>query len=116
MWIVSGPRSIVPESGDGMLARRAITGMDSAERPRLLLDLQQDPERDVRRAAHLEQIGRPVEVDVVADRDRRGVAGAVAGALERLGAPGLDQLGLVTDLCFGHSHSSSPPFSYSARR
>ena len=97
MWIVSGPRSIVLESGDG-IERSGSTGGHSAHRPGRACEepseLEQDLKSELDRAAALEQAHRVVQVDVVARReDDRGL-GVVPGPLERLVPPLLDSISL----------------------
>src|SRR5689334_13272129 len=89
MWIVSGPRSIVPVCGEGMEAR--ITGATFCPRPgtpaccREVLD--EDLDRRLVRTALLDQLDREVQVDVVPGRQGEGVARFVAGTDELLGSP-----------------------------
>jgi hypothetical protein len=54
--------------------------------------LEQDFERELWGAAALEQLDRQVQIYVMAGRKPPGSAVAVAGALQFLGPPELDQL------------------------
>src|SRR5215213_261717 len=68
MWIVSGPRSIVPDDGEGMEAKRPtaeriLPGSGDGVR------LEQDLERELRIATVAEQVDRVVEIDVAAGRE-----------------------------------------------
>src|SRR5215211_1680995 len=98
-WIESGPRSISPRDGDGML-RIGIRGILAAAIRRSEQDLQ----RQLGRAAVLDQLDRPVEVDVVPGRESGGRGGRVARALELGGAPALHPLQLVPVTDVGGAH------------
>src|SRR5579871_1990287 len=97
MWSVSGPALKTPLEGDGMYARTA--ALTAA-----ILPLDQDADREVRRAAALEQAERVVEVDVGAggELERREVA--VAGPLEGLRAPALHALRFRLDDLVNRRH------------
>ncbi len=69
-------------------ARETPSRGGDVQRPRR--PLEQDLERQVGRAAPLEQRDRAVEVDVPVERDHDRRLGVVAGRLEALDAPGGD--------------------------
>ena len=71
MWIVSGPRSIVPDEGDGIEARSGTAGILPGNPTRTGCALEQDLERELGRAARPQQVGRVVQVDVRARGDQR---------------------------------------------
>src|SRR6266516_5042468 len=98
MWIVNGPRSIVPLCGEGMDASK-VTGQKILPDRSASCFLEEDPQRQVGRTALFEQVRREVEVDVEPDGDLRRRRGSVARPLERFRPPGLDQLGLLVGFC-----------------
>ena len=91
MWTVSGPRSIVARSGEGI---EAITARDSERADRGLLQLQQDAKSQIRGATALEQLDRGVEVNVVTHRKSACRTRLVPGTLELFRTPPLDALDL----------------------
>src|SRR5438876_2862053 len=105
MWIVSGPRSIVPLCGEGIEASK-VTGQGILPDALASCDLEEDPQGDVGGAAPLDQVGRAMEIDVVPDGDLGGCRRSVARPFECLGPPGLDQLGLLVRICFRSGHHS----------
>src|SRR6266542_3872543 len=133
MCTVSGPRSTVPLCGDGKEARTVTVSFYSrgpgrkarrtvhpsqaragdTDRVGGILPvsegrayLEQDLQRQVGRAAALEQVHGVVEVDVVAHGEGRSRTRLEAGALEGLCSPVLDalHLGLVVQSKFGRGH------------
>src|SRR5689334_15483087 len=107
MWIVSGPRSIVPVCGEGMEARLTAGDILPAWRNACARCLDQDVDRRLVRAPVLDQLDRQVQVDVVPRREGDGVAGVVARSNELLGAPVLDaiELGVLDDMYLRRSHA-----------
>src|SRR5207247_9203942 len=113
MWIVTGPRSIVPVWGDGIEPRT--TARHSAQRPERLpaeaslampterpyrlcrcgrLSLDQDLDRELVRAAERHQPDLVVQGDVVAGGQGNRIRGRVARADQLLRSPVLDTLHL----------------------
>src|SRR5438552_3028370 len=92
MWIVSGPMSTVPLCGEGIEASRVTRQRFCLHprRPRPVY-LKDDAQCQLDRAAGFEEVDRAVEVDVVPAGDLHRRVGGVAGALECLGPPGLDE-------------------------
>src|SRR5919204_3269858 len=117
MWIESGPTWTTPVCGEGMYASR-VTRQDSADDRSHLLGLQQDLEREIGRAAALDQPDRRVEVDVMTDRELGRLVGQIARPLELLQPPSLYQLGLLEnrDLCRSAHSLSSPPIFVGRRQ
>ena len=66
--------------------------------------LEQDPDRDLRRAAALDELDSRVEVDVVAGGERFGCLDGVAGTLQLFAPPALDALDLASFLDVSRSH------------
>src|SRR5215510_2088625 len=93
MWSTSGPRSIVPECGEGI---EAITGRDSALRAGRLPQLasKQDAQRKIRGATALEQLDRDMKINVMSHRKSTSCARLVPGSLELFRSPPLDALHL----------------------
>src|SRR5438105_15847825 len=114
MWIVSGPRSIVPLCGEGIEARRVTpSGFCRRREPPVRVSgpvegvwgnrevppaghagyeacwLEQDLEGHVGGAAPLEQVRRDVQIDVEPDGALGGRGRSVARPFERLGPPRL---------------------------
>src|SRR6266567_4076692 len=116
MWIVTGPTWTTPLCGEGIDASRVI-GRRFCREPLVPASLEEDLKRQVRRTAAFHEIDRPVEIDVVTHCELGRLGRKIARPLERLDAPGLDQLGLVGDqfeLC--RSHRLSSPACYSVGR
>src|SRR4029453_13538700 len=115
MWIVSGPRSSVPVLGEGMKARLTrATFCPWPTRPargnaldREELDLDQDVDGRLVRAAALDQLDCQMQVDIVPGGERHGVARVEAGPDELLGTPELDplHLGLGGEINIRSSHT-----------
>src|ERR1041385_9125044 len=109
MCSVSGPRLKVPFDGDGMEARaRPVTDTHCAQRREPLLDLAQDPNRERRRAAALDERDRLVQVDVEPARECDGVVAREAHAHELRGAPPLDAVQFRLDDVVCRSHPQYP--------
>src|SRR5919198_6563743 len=103
MWIVSGPTSIVPLCGEGMLARN-VTGQKILPAAAGACLLEQDLQRQRRLAAARQELDRKVEVDVRPRRQLGRSGRTVARQFELLGPPGLDQLGLILNPSLCRSH------------
>src|SRR5436190_16574926 len=73
MWIVTGPRSIVPLCGDGMYARLTGETFCPPRQTPAATNSDQDLDRRLVRATLLDQLDRPMEVDVVPGREGDGV-------------------------------------------
>src|ERR1700730_2791182 len=106
MWIVSGPRPIVPREGDGMNARK-LTGQRILPTAPGACLLEQDLSGQLGRAARREEIDCDVQIDVLPHRNLRRSLGAVARHFELLCPPSLYQLAFYPDLSLGHSHHTS---------
>src|SRR5688572_26241578 len=92
MWIVTGPRSIVPDDGEGIEARNVTAGILPGNAGAVRLE--QDLQRQVGGTARAHQVGRVVEVDVEACGDQRRCCRLEAGTLELLRPPACDALPL----------------------
>jgi hypothetical protein len=77
-----------------MRTRKGGMGLGKGTAGSLPDELEEDPQRDVDRAAGLHEVDRVVEVDVVPGGERGGALGRVTGALQALGTPALDLLEL----------------------
>src|SRR5262245_19248345 len=85
-WMCSGPTLTMPVCGDGIDA--------STRRLSSSYGLEEDLEREVDRAAELDQLDRAVQVDVVALGQLSCGSGVVPCPLELLGPPANDAVGL----------------------
>src|SRR5687767_2685158 len=92
MWIVTGPRSIVPDDGEGIEARNVTAGILPRNAAAVLLE--ENLQRQVGGTAGAHEVGRVVEVDVEARRDQRRRGRLEARALELLRPPACDPLPL----------------------
>src|SRR4051812_48860166 len=107
MCRTSGPRSIVPECGDGIEASVTARIFPDPGVRRAVKPSDQDLEGHVGRAARPDEVDGEVQIDVVAPGELRRVRGREPGTLELRGAPPLDPLDLAvlgwcSDVCRRH--------------